>query len=144
LGAACRRFLRVSSYYLSNMQRGIVISCLLVQALGAPAPQVTSYGLDSQVPAIATAPPSSGQPGAAPPRVSSDVTGVTSHGPFSGTPTTTGAVKNSPLAASIPALGPNPTATYYNAQGVLLEQEPAPYTPKGESNPEQSPLQNSS
>jgi hypothetical protein len=93
---------------------------------GAPA-----YSLDSQVSAIATTAPSGTQSGAAPPRRSSDVTGVTSHGVFSGTATTTGAVSNAPKAASIAPIGPNPTATYYNAQGVLLNQEAAPFTPKG-------------
>src|SRR4051794_2907288 len=67
-------------------------------------PLATSFGPDSQVPvrlhvntsplikytdcsqAIATSAPP------APPRVSSNVTGFTSHGPYSGTPTTIGAV----------------------------------------------------
>jgi len=40
-------------------------------------------------------------------------------------------VSNTILAPSIPALPPNPTATYYNAQGILLHPEPAPYTPNG-------------
>lgn len=115
-------------------------------AVAAPAPQVAGYsnadatftvtppsgtpatvfGPDSQVPAITTSAP------AAYPRVSSDVTGATSHGPFSGTPTTTGAVKaNTTLAESIAPLPPNPTATYYNPAGTLLNPAPAPYTPNG-------------
>jgi hypothetical protein len=59
-------------------------------------------------------------------------TSATFHGSYTGTPTTTGAV-NGPatLAASIPALPPNPTATYYNADGVPKDPFPAPYTPAG-------------
>ncbi len=67
-----------------------------------------------------------------PPRViSSQVTGATSHGPYSGTPTTTGALTTTVLAASIPALPPNPTATTYPSDGQLHNPEPAPYTPAG-------------
>ena len=59
-------------------------------------------------------------------------TSATFHGPYTGTPTTTGAV-NGPatLAASIAAGPPNPTATYYNSQGVPVNPFPAPYTPAG-------------
>jgi hypothetical protein len=96
-----------------------------------PAPAVTpiasSFGPDSQVAGIAT---SDASP---PPLRSSIFTGPTTHGPYSGTPTTTGAVTNTVLAASIPALPPNPTATYLNAQGVLLHPQPAPYVPAGKS-----------
>jgi hypothetical protein len=38
---------------------------------------------------------------------------------------------NTTLATAIAPLPPNPTATYYNAQGVLLNPAPAPYTPNG-------------
>src|SRR4051812_33006067 len=65
--------------------------------------------------------PASAIPGALDPvfpRVSSDVTGVTSHGPYSGTPTTTGALETVILGSTIPALPPNPTATYI-ANGLL-------------------------
>jgi hypothetical protein len=96
---------------------------------GSPA---TSFGPDAQVSAILTRPPSGTESGAAPPRVTSNPTGYTSHGPFSGTPTTTGAVQASTtLALSIGPLPPNPTATYYNAEGKLLQPAPAPYTPDG-------------
>lgn len=95
------------------------------------APLATSFGPDSQVPAIPTTALTGTESGAAPQLRSSEVTGPTSHGPFSGTPTTTGALSNSVLASSILALGPNPTATYYNPEGVLLNPEPAPYTPEG-------------
>lgn len=45
------------------------------------------------------------------PIVSSQVTGVTSHGSYQGpAPTTTGAPQSGPAAQSIPALPPNPTA----------------------------------
>lgn len=127
-------------------------ACFAALAAAAPVAQVSGYtdaaagfpqtpsplgtlasvfGPDSQVSAVATAPPGPGQSGAAPPVVKSPLTGPTTHGPYHGTPTTTGALANSPKAASIPALPPNPTATYYNANGVLLQQQPAPYTPAG-------------
>src|SRR5215469_8084220 len=92
----------------------------------------TSFPPDSQVAAIHTSAPSSGQSGAAPPRVSSDVTGPTSHGPYGGEPTTTGAVSTKILASSIAPEPANPTATYYNKNGLLQNPEPAPYTPNGE------------
>ncbi|KAL8793862.1 MAG: hypothetical protein Q9195_003588 [Heterodermia aff. obscurata] len=120
---------------------------LAALAAAAPAPQVpgytgattltassaasgqtlaTSFGPDSQVSAIVPT------PGFQPPKVSSQVTGTTSHGPYSGTPTTLGAA-NGPttLAASVGTLPPNPTATYYNSAGVPLNPLPAPYTPAG-------------
>lgn len=120
---------------------------LAALAVAAPAPQVpgytgattitassaasgqtlaTKFGPDSQISA------SIPTPGLQPPRVSSDLTGPTSHGPFSGTPTTTGAAKApATLAASVGTLPPNPTATYYNAAGVPQNPMPAPYTPAG-------------
>ncbi|KAK7512531.1 stress response protein Rds1 [Phyllosticta citriasiana] len=86
----------------------------------------TSFGLDSQISATFTTPSTE------PPRVSSDVTGHTSHGPYSGTPTTTGAVQApTTLASTVSALPPNPTATYYNKNGTLTEPAPAPYVPAG-------------
>ena len=91
-----------------------------VSVLAAPAPQATS---DVPSTTIAAA--------EAPPVVSSQVTGLTSHGPFSGQPTTTGALSLSVLAASIPALPPNPTATTYPSDGNLHDPQPAPYTPAG-------------
>jgi hypothetical protein len=131
-------------------------ACLTAVAIAAPAPQVSGYtnadvtfaqtpsplgplastfGPDSQVPYTPTTPPSGTQPGAAPTRISSNPTGPTSHGPYSGTATTTGAVMNpSILGPSIPMLPPNPTATYYNADGTLKNPQPAPYTPAGKLN----------
>ena len=78
----------------------------------------TSFGQNSIISAIYTSAPLSG-PGAAGPQRSSLPTGTTTHGPFSGTATTIGAVSNSPLAATVPELGPAPTAIgsergYYN------------------------------
>jgi len=71
-------------------------------------------------------------PGPAPPRRSSDVDGPTSHGPFSGTPTTTGAAKApATLGTAIAPLPPNPTHTYYNTNGSPQNPMPIPYTPAG-------------
>ncbi|KAK4981535.1 hypothetical protein LTR66_009907 [Elasticomyces elasticus] len=123
-------------------------------AAAAPAPQVSGYtganapyasikpsplttlaktfGPDSTVSAIHTTAPNGTMSGAAAPLRSSVLTGTTSHGPFSGTATTTGAVMaNSTVALTIPTLPPNPTATYYNTNGKLTKPEPAPYTPAG-------------
>jgi len=66
-----------------------------------------------------------------PPVRSSQVTGATSHGPYSGAATTTGAPQSGPASASIGTLPLNPTATYYNTNGLLTKEEPAPYTPAG-------------
>lgn len=88
-------------------------------------PPASVFGPDQTVPAVATSDPSP------PPLRSSVFTGATTHGPYSGTPTTTGAVSNIVLAPSIPAAPANPTATYYNQQGVLFNPQPAPYTPAG-------------
>jgi hypothetical protein len=127
-----------------------VFSTTLLSALvaAAPQPQVPGYtdadasfsvdyptgtpasvfGPDSQVAAQPT------QPGSAYPRVSADPTGATSHGPYSGTPTTTGAAKApTTLGTAIAPLPPNPTATYYNAAGVPQDPMPIPYMPAGKS-----------
>jgi hypothetical protein len=135
-----------------SLRHLVTSACLLGWAAAAPVAQVpgyvdasagfpqvpsplgqlaTAFPPDSQVAAIPTSPPKGTASGAAPPRIISDPTGPTSHGPFSGTPTTTGALKTAILASSIPALPPNPTATYYNAHGMLTKPEPAPYTPNG-------------
>lgn len=128
-------------------------TCLAAVAVAAPAPQVsgytnadagfpqtpsplgslaTTFAPDSQVSYTPTAAPKGTESGAAPSRVSSNPTGATSHGPYSGTATTTGAVSNVVTAASIPTLPLNPTATYYNADGALQNPQPAPYVPAGE------------
>lgn len=59
------------------------------------------------------------------------VTNVTSHGVFTGTPTTTGALQTNILAPSISNLAPPPNATSYPADGQLHGPLPAPYTPAG-------------
>lgn len=65
------------------------------------------------------------------PVANAQVTSPTAHGPYSGTPTTTGALSLSVLASSIPAKPPSPTATTYPSDGQLHDPEPAPYTPAG-------------
>lgn len=97
----------------------LLIPLQLAGAVPAPLPH-KSFSISSVPPAV---PP--------PPVISSQVTGSTSHGPFSGKPTTTGALSLSVLAPSIPALPPNPTATTYPSDGQLHDPEPAPYTPAG-------------
>lgn len=100
---------------------------LAASALAAPAPQATeSSSAYTEAPRATPAPTP-----IVPPVVSSQVTGPTSHGPFSGQPTTTGALSNTVLAASIPALPPNPTATTYPSDGELHDPQPAPFTPAG-------------
>ncbi len=73
-----------------------------------------------------------GATNAVPPIVSSQVTGITTHGPYTGPPpTTTGAISNSPAGTAIPILPPNPTALVYNPNGTLNNQQPVPYQPAG-------------
>ena len=105
------RYSRVSSIYSSMMPTTPTAS--------------RATGMDSQV-AASTVPSMSAYD-----LVSSQVTGPTSHGPYEGTPTITGAPQSGPAATSLPNLGPAPTATYYNANGELTEEEPLPYTPAG-------------
>ncbi|KAK1026927.1 hypothetical protein LTS16_021920 [Friedmanniomyces endolithicus] len=90
----------------------------------------SSFGLDSAIPAIKTLAPSTGIYGPDPQR-SSLPTGPTSHGPYGGVPTTTGAVSTTHTAATVATLPLNPTATYYNTNGKLQHDQPAPYTPAG-------------
>lgn len=89
----------------------------------------TSFGTDSAVPAIVTDAPPASVVGNT--RVSSDPTGVTYHGPFNGTATTTGAVSTTTLGQTIANIGPAPTATYYNTDGKLQNAEPIPFEPAG-------------
>ena len=98
-------------------------------ALAAPAPQVTSFGPDSQV---SYTPQSTAGPDYPVVVEENGYLSATFHGPYTGTPTTIGAA-NGPttLAASIPALPPNPSETYYNTEGVPLNPLPAPFTPAG-------------
>ena len=104
-----------------------------ILAAPAPAPQVTepaSFGPDTQVSYQAQSTAGPDYPLAE--ELGGGYTSATYHGPYTGTPTTTGA-ENGPttLAASIPALPPNPTATYYNTGGKPINPMPAPYTPAG-------------
>ncbi|CAI7633682.1 unnamed protein product [Penicillium palitans] len=50
-------------------------------------------------------------------------------GPYTGTSTATGAA--TAPATLIAPLPPDPTATYYNANGTPKESMPAPYVPGG-------------
>ena len=93
-------------------------------ALAAPAPAPAPTSSDYYSASATNVPVQS-----APPVV--DVHNVTSHGPFTGTPTTTGALTTTFLASVIPALPPNPAATTYPSDGKLHDPEPAPYTPNG-------------
>jgi hypothetical protein len=140
----------------------LYLICSSAFVLAAPAPQVsgytgadapyafaeptglgrlaTSFGLNSQVPAIETHVPTGDEPGAAPQRLIADLR-LQYHGPYEGTPFTTGAVKaETTLAASIAPLPPNPTHTYYNPDGTLLDPAPAPYVPAGKKCLEFIPL----
>lgn len=72
-----------------------------------------------------------GADGLIPPIISSQVTGSTSHGPFSGKATITGAISNAPNGTSIPSLPPNPKELTYDPSGELNDQEPIPYQPAG-------------
>lgn len=95
---------------------------------------VTNSAAASSVASIAGLPISEipGATDALPPVISSQVTGVTSHGPYSGpAPTVTGAVANKAAGTAVPFLPPNPTALRYNPNGQLNDQEPVPYQPAG-------------
>ncbi|KAI4598634.1 hypothetical protein KJ359_002524 [Pestalotiopsis sp. 9143b] len=59
------------------------------------------------------------------------ITNVTSHGPYTGTPTTTGALSTTVTAASVAARPADPQKYQYPADGKLHSPEPAPYTPGG-------------
>ena len=104
---------------MHQLQRLETLLTFAAAAFAAPAAQPSyvsaSASLVSAAPALPDVP----------------VTNVTSHGPFTGTPTTTGALTTAVLAPSIPALPPNPTATTYPSDGQLHNPEPAPYTPDG-------------
>ncbi len=101
--------------------------------LAAPAPHVTepaSFGPDTQVSYEAQSTAGPDYPLAE--ELGGGYTSATYHGPYTGTPTTTGAVEGpTTLAASIAPLPPNPTATYYNTGGKPVNPFPAPYTPAG-------------
>ncbi|KAJ5160064.1 Protein rds1 [Penicillium canariense] len=54
-----------------------------------------------------------------------------SHTPFSGTPSTTGALTASSIGSGISSAGVPPGATTYPSDGKLHNAEPAPYVPAG-------------
>ena len=78
----------------------------------------TTFGPDSTVPAIATDAPAATLIGNT--RVSSDPTGATSHGPFSGTATTMGAVTTVASGVTVGTLPPNPTVCICIPEPLLL------------------------
>jgi hypothetical protein len=131
----------------AGIAASFIAGAAAIPAATTPASSSTGYSLPysyNQQPSINSAAvssaaaytgiPASEIPGAnvpVVPVISSQVTGVTSHGPFSGTPTTTGALSNTPANTTIPMLPPNPTALRYNPNGTLNDQQPIPYTPAG-------------
>ena len=107
------------------------------EVFGAPAPQVAGggddatqvFGPDSQIPYTQVTPAASAYPVVV---GQNGYSSATFHGPYTGTPTTTGAAQGPTTLAESIAPGPaNPTATYYNSEGVPLKPLPAPYTPAG-------------
>jgi len=91
---------------------GIILS---LSALAVAAPQVTLTPISGPIPPVR----------------SSDPTGATSHGPFEGTPTTTGALSAPVQAQSVVPLPPLPV-TYANENGELQAgYQPIPYQPAG-------------
>lgn len=117
-----------SQYSVASSQYSSILGAVTPTPASSGNAAPTVFGPDSQVEASAQTPSQ-----AAPPVRSSQVSGITSHGPYAGSATTTGAPQSGPAALSIPALPPNPTATYYNANGDLTQEEPAPYVPAGMS-----------
>ncbi len=89
---------------------------LSLGALAAAAPQVTLTPASGPIPPVR----------------SSEVTGLTSHGPYSGpAPTVTGALSEPALAQSVAPAG-SPVVTYTNNNGELqATYMPVPYQPAG-------------
>lgn len=93
------------------------------------APSSTSTSVPTLAPISAPQPPPTGYPVIV---SENGYFSAPSHGPYTGTPTTTGAVKApSTLGASVAIKPANPTATYYNANGALQKPMPASYIPDG-------------
>ncbi|PWY94318.1 stress response protein Rds1 [Aspergillus sclerotioniger CBS 115572] len=80
---------------------------------------------NATVPATATAPANA----TAPPVVTYSTTQA--HTPYTGVPTTTGALIATPIGPGISPLGINPSATTYPSDGQLHNPEPGPYIPAG-------------
>jgi len=113
------------------MVQRIALLAIAAYVAAAPAPNADPV---TQIPAIVTHPPRGTELGAAPTRVSPyPLIGSTTHGPYSDTPTTTGAVKASTtLQLSFDGIPPpHPTKTYYNTDGLLHSPAPFPYVPGG-------------
>jgi hypothetical protein len=111
-------------FIMANRARSLLLLGSLAAALPAPSP--TSFGTVKQVPAIETKPPRGSEPGAAPTLVNSGTTGITTHGPYSGTATTIGAEQGpATLSATIPS-NSNLWATYHNPNGKLSQPQPVP------------------
>lgn len=109
----------------------ILMLALASGILAAPAEGPLSLGAVIDIPAIETHPPRGTEPGAAPTLANSATTGITTHGPYSGTPTTIGAEQATATLGATIAAQPNPTATYYNTNGKLTQPQPMPYMPAG-------------
>jgi hypothetical protein len=110
------------------MVRHLAILALGGLAAAAPRPA-------TDIPAVVTAPPSGSEPGAAPTRVEPNPTGPTTHGPYTGQPTTIGQEKapTTLLPKFDGPATPNPTATYYNPNGKLTAPAQLPFLPGGKS-----------
>jgi hypothetical protein len=113
-----------------NMVHKVALSAALLglagSAIAAPAPQAEYTSASAS---HVTRPLPSQQPNPTPPTI--PITNVTSHGAYTGEPTTTGALSTIALGQTIPALPPNPTATTYPSDGKLHDPEPIPYMPAG-------------
>jgi hypothetical protein len=105
---------------------GLVLLALSALSVAAP---VT----ETDIPAVPTQPPRGTELGAAPSLITNATTGVTYHGLYSGTPTTTGAEQGPTTIANTMPSNPNPTATYYNPNGKLNQAQPMPYMPGGKA-----------
>lgn len=122
----------VPIHYLFRIVPAAMLRNIAILALGALATALPQPVTD--IPAVVTKAPTGTEPGAAPTRVSPDPTGPTSHGPYSGSASITGnkPAGTAPLALKFdgPAV-PNPTATYYNPDGILRSAAQLPFTPGG-------------
>lgn len=97
-----------------------ITGLLALAALGAAAPAPQASATTSASGAIVTAP--------IPSLVASNPA-ATSHGPYTGVPTTTGALSTTVLAPAVAPLPPMPQT--YSLDGQLHDAQPAPYTPHG-------------